>query len=78
MAFTSQGKLLVAESEGKFTIEDWTEIHNVAENICCDRVDMTEDDAMEGYEPQGRSEGMMSFVKSTLEQKVTANLQWKD
>jgi len=67
MAFTSQGELLVAESEGIFTMQEWTGIHDVGQRICCDETNGLDEDA-------GR---MMKFVKSVLGQKVKQDLQWK-
>ena len=75
LAFASHGELLVAESEGNFTMEEWSEIHAVGRRICCDETlaeDTTQDDRLEE-----RAGGMMMFVKSVLKEKVNQDLNWK-
>lgn len=73
LAFTSQGDLLVAESEGSFTMNEWEAVHDAAKAICCDG---SEDmDMQDGEAPKG---SMMMFVRSAMEDKVKTDLQWKD
>ena len=74
LAFTSHGELLVAESEGCFTLEEWNGIHDVGRRICCDE---TEEDAMQDDVLDEKAGGMMNFVKSVLAEKVKQDLQWK-
>lgn len=75
LAFTSHGDLLVNESEGDFSFEDWEEIHDEAERICCGSEAAADEDVMrdEGEEDGG----MMQFVKSALEEKVEADMHWR-
>ena len=74
LAFTSQGELLVAESEGIFTLEDWDEVYETAKALCCDE---TAGEVV--MQDEGESTGsLMKFVKSTLEEKVAKDLHWKD
>ncbi len=73
LAFTSHGDLLVAESEGSFTLEDWDVVYEAGKEICCDSSKTSEDEDMD--EKDG---GMMMFVKSSLEDKVKNDLHWKD
>ena len=77
LAFTSHGQLLVEESEGSFTLEDWNEIYEVAKGLCCDGLE-TEDNVMQGDGLERGTGGMMMFIKSTLEEKVSVDLHWKD
>ncbi len=76
LAFTSQDDLLVAESEGDFTIADWDRVHAAALEICCqaDRqpgVDMVlDDETRDGPD-------MRRFLRSTMEAKVASDLKWK-
>jgi exosome complex component RRP46 len=74
LAFTSQGDLLVAESEGSFTIGDWDEIYEAGKAICCHETKIAEDHEM-ADEKDG---GMQMFVKSILQAKVAADLHWKE
>ena len=73
LGFTSHGDLLVAESEGSFTIEEWETVYAAGKAMCCDE-SKTEDHIMQD-EP---FTGMNTFVKSALEAKVTSDLHWKD
>ncbi|TVY39088.1 Exosome complex component, partial [Lachnellula subtilissima] len=74
LAFTSQGELLVAESEGIFTLEDWDEVYETAKALCCDE---TAGEAIMQDEEENKG-SLMGFVKSTLEEKVAKDLHWKD
>ena len=75
LAFASHGELLVAESEGNFTMEEWNEIYVVGRRICCDET--SAEDAMQDDRLQEKAGGMMMFVKSVLEEKVNQDLNWK-
>jgi exosome complex component RRP46 len=74
LAFTSQGDLLVAESEGSFTIGDWDDIYDAGKAMCCNDSKQTDDHEM----GDGKEGGMQTFVKSTLQAKVAADLHWKE
>jgi exosome complex component RRP46 len=74
LAFTSQGDLLVAESEGSFTIGDWDDIFEAGKAICCNETKQTDEHEM----MDEKDRGMQMFVKSTLKAKVAADLHWKE
>jgi exosome complex component RRP46 len=76
LAFTSHGELLVAESEGDFSIDDWDLIFEKASRICCGVGEAVDVDAMldEGEDDNG---GLTGFLRSTLEGKVTSDLKWR-
>jgi len=78
LAFSSHGELLVAESEGSFTLDEWDQIFEAAKAICCGSGEMADDHDMEGQELEKKAGRMSMFVKSTLQAKVTADLHWKD
>ncbi|KAF4631075.1 hypothetical protein G7Y89_g7055 [Cudoniella acicularis] len=78
LAFTSHGELLVAESEGKFTLEDWDEVYETGKTLFYNEQDAINDDAMQGVGLDEKKGDMMMFVKSILEQKVKNDLHWKD
>ena len=76
LAFTSHEELLLAESEGDFTMKDWDEVHRAAQAICCDRgeksgLDMVLDDEEQKGPDMGR------FLRSMVESKITSDLRWK-
>ena len=75
-AFTSHDELLLVESEGDFSMEEWQGAHDTAKRICCETskkagVDMILDDE--------NSEGpdLRHFIRSALEAKVASDLHWK-
>ena len=78
LAFTSRGQLLVAESEGSFTLEDWDAVYDTGKGLCCDDMETADDDIMQGDGLEENNAGMMRFVKSSLKEKVSADLHWKD
>lgn len=76
LAFTSHGDLLVDESEGYYSIDDWDIIFEKAQRICCGAEEVANMDAMldEGEEGNG---GLTGFLRSTLEEKVASDLKWR-
>lgn len=74
LGFTSQGDLLIAESEGSFSMDDWDEVYEAGRAICCDNIPTDEDIIQDDELKAG---GMRRFVKSTLQAKVQADLYWK-
>ena len=71
-AFTSHDELILAESEGSFTMKDWDNLYNTAYRQCCPtdgNVNM-EDDGPNGAD-------LKRFTRSTMEAKVAADLYWK-
>jgi exosome complex component RRP46 len=75
LAFTSHGELLVAESQGNFTIEDWDEAYEVGKHLCCDEID---GDIMQTDTLDEKVGGMDMFLKSALREKVEGDLHWKE
>lgn len=73
LAFSSHGDLLVAESEGTFTMDEWQAVYDAGKEICCDE---SEDSVMQDEEGNNAG-GMNMFVKSALHTKVSADLHWK-
>lgn len=74
LAFSSHGDLLVVESEGTFTLDDWEAVYEAGKAICCDD---SEDEVMQDQEVDHNARRMDVFVKSALQGKVTADLHWK-
>lgn len=73
LGFTSKGNLLVVESEGAFSLEELDEVYEVGKAICCDEILVETEDMVDES-----SEGLHSFVKSALQEKVQSDLHWKD
>ncbi|ORY66386.1 uncharacterized protein BCR38DRAFT_339587 [Pseudomassariella vexata] len=73
-AFTSHGELLLAESEGNFTMDAWDQVVTMAQSQCCpmrfENVDMMGDDAEAGAD-------LTRFTRSIVEAKIASDLYWK-
>jgi exosome complex component RRP46 len=78
VAFTSHGDLLVAESEGSFTIQDWDEVYETGKRLCRDEVEKADDDIMQIEGLDEKAGGMKTFVRSILKEKVEADIHWKE
>lgn len=75
LGFTSDKELLLAESEGSFSVDEWNKVLDTAERICCNQQGPGLDTAMRdgGIE----SQSIKDFIRSTVETKVAADLHWK-
>lgn len=77
-AFTSHDELLLVESEGDFTVQDWERACEAAQDICCQPekgsgANMVLDDDSDGP----GSINMRQFLRSAIESKVASDLHWK-
>jgi exosome complex component RRP46 len=76
LAFTSHDDLLLAESEGDFTMDEWNEICELARKICCQSSGKSgaemvlDDEDVPGPD-------MRRFLRSTVEAKTSADLHWR-
>lgn len=74
-AFTSHEELLLAESEGDFSMDEWDQVYETTRTICCkppqNEVDMVLD------EDEQPGPDLRHFVRSAAEAKVKADLYWK-
>ncbi|KAH8675965.1 hypothetical protein BX600DRAFT_432502 [Xylariales sp. PMI_506] len=74
-AFTSRDELVLAESEGDFTLKEWDDVLATARKQCCppptsEDVDMLQDQAPTGVD-------LRNFTRSTVEAKIASDLYWK-
>lgn len=75
LGFTSQDELLLSESEGSFTAEEWTKVLILGQRICCQHQQVDFDIAMSGNNQE--SESMKDFIRSVMKTKVAEDLYWK-
>ncbi|KAK3337447.1 hypothetical protein B0T19DRAFT_72917 [Cercophora scortea] len=75
LAFTSHDELLLAESEGDFTVKEWDDVYETAQRICCRPATTAETDMAIDDEAAGPD--MRHFLRSTMETKIAADLHWK-
>jgi exosome complex component RRP46 len=76
LAFNSEDGLLLAESEGDFSIRDWDEVCSSARRVCCETaktsgLDMVVDDEdLDGPD-------LRHFLRTSMEDKITSDLHWR-
>ncbi|PNY23712.1 Exosome complex component rrp46 [Tolypocladium capitatum] len=75
LGFTSDDELLMVESAGSFTAEEWGKILQTGQRICCQDHDSGLDTAMSGDGLQSQS--IRAFVRSVIRTKTSADLYWK-
>lgn len=76
LAFSSHGDLLVVESEGEFTLDEWDQVFEKAQRVCCDALEAPHVDTMLGG-GDGKFPGEQAgFLRSILE-KVALDLKWR-
>ncbi|KAF2438566.1 hypothetical protein P171DRAFT_423851, partial [Karstenula rhodostoma CBS 690.94] len=75
-AFSGEGKMLLNESDGTFSYEEWDEAAEAAEEVCC-----REDGGVglaEGIEVDGREgENLDDWLRSVVRTKVEQEQRWK-
>lgn len=75
LGFTSQDELLLVESEGAFSPQEWTKILERGQRICCQHQQTGLDTAMADGDLEPSS--MKDFIRSVMETKVAKDLYWK-
>lgn len=68
-AFSTFKELLLAESEGSFSIGEWEELYETAEQLCCG---IGEADPM-----QEQKQSMHQFIHDALRGKMMDEMRWK-
>ncbi|GJN73143.1 exosome non-catalytic core subunit rrp46 [Purpureocillium lilacinum] len=75
LGFTADDELLLAESYGSFSTEEWDQVLETGQRICCQGHSSELDtDMTDG--PAG-SASIRRFIRSVMETKTAADLHWK-
>lgn len=77
LAFTPSSELLLAESEGDFTMTEWDQVYETSRSACCGVADDGNGIHAVLDEAQQSGPDMRQFVRSAAESKVAADLYWK-
>ncbi|KAK4672335.1 exosome non-catalytic core subunit rrp46 [Podospora pseudopauciseta] len=77
LAFTSHDELLLAESEGDFTVKEWDDVYETAKDVCCRPVPTKEGMEMVLDDEHTNGPDLRHFLRSTMENKVASDLHWK-
>ncbi|GAO16149.1 hypothetical protein UVI_02040440 [Ustilaginoidea virens] len=75
MAFTSNQELLLAESSGSFSVQDWDKVLETGRQICCQAQTSGPDTAMTGAELASPS--IKAFIRSVMGKSSAADFQRK-
>jgi exosome complex component RRP46 len=70
LTFSSKGELLLAESEGRFSMNEWDMIEEKAKIICLGDADAMVDEEKE--------ENLQEELRSVVREKVKKDERWKD
>lgn len=73
LAFTSEGDLLLVESEGQFSLAEWDEVAGAARKVCFH----SEDDMAVDTDGKPRPADMKQFIRTVMASKVAADLHWR-
>ncbi|MDI1488499.1 MAG: exosome non-catalytic core subunit rrp46 [Ramalina farinacea] len=75
-AFSSLGKMTLAQSEGKFSINDWEKVHDSARQICLgpdSARDLGDDVSMTSEQ----EESLQEKLRNAVESRVSKEQAWK-
>ncbi|KYK55540.1 hypothetical protein DCS_07503 [Drechmeria coniospora] len=75
LAFTSADELLLVESSGSFSVEEWNKILQAGQRACCQASDAGGDMVMSGSGAESPS--VRAFIRSVMEAKASTDLHWK-
>jgi exosome complex component RRP46 len=75
LAFTSKDELLLSESEGSFSADEWTKVLELGQQVCCQHQQTSLDTAMGGDNLESQS--MKDFIRSVMQAQVAEDLYWK-
>lgn len=75
LAFTPSSELLLAESEGDFTMTEWEQVYETSRSAC----GVADGNGIHAVLDEAQQSGpdMRQFVRSAAESKVAADLYWK-
>ncbi|KAL9012058.1 MAG: hypothetical protein Q9173_003138 [Seirophora scorigena] len=77
LAFSSNGQLLLAESEGAFDMDIWDQVYGIAEHIC--RGSKSEDlDGTEDINMEPPNDSLESSLRNILQEKTAREQRWKE
>lgn len=79
LGYTADDELLLAESQGAFTVDEWETVLQTGQAVCCQAVQQgLEDTPMTGAASGGLdSPSVRAFIRSVMENKIANDLSWK-
>lgn len=79
LSFTSDDDLLLVESEGSFSPDEWAKVLEAGEQVCCRTSrDPGGDEMMkDGSDGAFQSASVRDFIRSVVEGKMAEDLAWR-
>lgn len=79
LGFTSDDDLLLVESEGAFSPDEWAKVLEAGEQVCCRTLrDTSGDEKMDdGSGGTLQSASVRDFIRSVMESKMAEDLAWR-
>jgi exosome complex component RRP46 len=75
LGFTSDEELLLAESKGSFSPDEWNKVLEIGQRVCCRRQGTGLEETMEDSSIESAS--ILDFMRAALKAKTAADLHWK-
>ncbi|KAF1736473.1 Exosome complex component RRP46 [Beauveria bassiana] len=77
LGYTADNELLLAESQGAFSVDEWEAVLQTGQQACCRaaRLELGEDTAMADGGLEAPS--IRAFVRSVMETKIAEDFAWK-
>ena len=76
LAFSSLGKMILAQSEGSFSINDWENVHSSARQICL-RQDTAQDLGDDVSMTSEQEESLQEKLRNAVGRMVSKEQAWK-
>ena len=76
LAFSSAGELLLVESEGKFSFEEWEEVEGLGRRACVGNKPGKEGDGVD-MEVEGDTKATQDVLRAAVEMRVMADERWR-
>ncbi|OAA73190.1 ribosomal protein S5 domain 2-type fold domain containing protein [Cordyceps fumosorosea ARSEF 2679] len=71
------GELLLAESQGAFTVVEWEAVLKKGEEVCCRAVRRGLEEEDTAMADAGEAPSIRAFIRSVMETKIAQDLSWK-
>jgi exosome complex component RRP46 len=78
LGFSSVGDMVLVESEGGFTFEEWETVEELARRACLAGVGKSGDMEMQDGEIEEAGQSVLDVLRGAVEVKVTVEERWRD
>ena len=78
LGFNTVGELVLVESEGRFSFEEWEGVEELARRTCLTGVGEKGDVKMQDAEVEKAGKSLQDIMRGAVEAKVMANERWRE